>query len=150
MDSYLYSKFSSLNIEVIENIKDAYSINLDKEVVQVIMNILNNARDALAETNEQRRLIFIDIYQNNKSAIIEIKDNAGGIPTKIIDKIFEPYFTTKHQSQGTGIGLYMSQEMVVKHMQGTLEVKNLEYKYESKDYKGAKFVVSLPLEKLSN
>ncbi len=65
-------------------------------------------------------LIFI---KKENHVVIDIKDSAGGIDSKIIDKIFEPYFTTKHQSQGTGIGLYMSQQIITNNMQGTISVK---------------------------
>jgi len=144
------SKFKSLNIEVIANADNVFITSLENEVTQVLMNIINNARDILETKENQKRLIFIDISKNDVDAIIEIKDNAGGIPEDIIDKIFEPYFTTKHQSQGTGIGLYMSQDMVVKHMKGTIKVENDEYTYEDISYKGAKFTVTLPLKELSD
>ena len=107
------------------------------------MNILNNARDIL-ETKDQKRLIFVDIYQDQDNAIIKIKDNAGGIPDDIIGKIFEPYFTTKHKSQGTGIGLYMSMEMITKHMKGKLSVENITYIYDDIEYKGAGFTICIP------
>ena len=75
---------------------------------------------------------------------IYIKDNAGGIPEKIISRIFEPYFTTKHQSQGTGIGLYMSEEIIVKNMNGQVSVSNTQYSYNNENYKGAVFTIKLP------
>ncbi len=142
----LESKFKNREIEVVENIKDIEIYGLDGELIQSIMNILNNARDIL-ETKEKhkRRLIFIDIYLHNKNVIIKIKDNGGGIPNDIINKIFEPYFTTKHKSQGTGIGLYMSEEMIVKHMKGNLTVENEEFEYEGESYKGACFTITLPI-----
>ena len=139
------SKFKSLSIEIYENLDDVEVINLDSEVIQVIMNILNNARDILETKENQKRLIVVDIYKDDKDAVISIKDNAGGVPTDIINKVFEPYFTTKHKAQGTGIGLYMSQEMVVKHMKGTLEVANVTYEYKSESYTGAQFTMRLPL-----
>jgi signal transduction histidine kinase len=74
---------------------------------------------------------------------IEIKDNAGGIKEEIIDRIFEPYFTTKHKAQGTGIGLYMSKEIVEKHLDGVLLVSNEKYTYENIDYFGAKFTIEI-------
>ncbi|MCK5109921.1 MAG: hypothetical protein KAQ94_00250 [Arcobacteraceae bacterium] len=146
--SLLESKFKNREIEVVENIKDVEIYGLDSELIQAIMNILNNARDIL-ETKEkhQRRLIFIDIYPHNKNIIIKIKDNGGGIPNDIINKVFEPYFTTKHKSQGTGIGLYMSEEMISKHMKGNLTVENEEFEYEGESYKGACFTIILPITK---
>ncbi|MCB9096786.1 MAG: HAMP domain-containing histidine kinase [Arcobacter sp.] len=64
---------------------------------------------------------------------------------KIIDKIFEPYFTTKHQSKGTGIGLYMTQKIITKHMNGTIEIKNSEITYQEITYKGTKVSIELPI-----
>jgi len=139
------SKFASLNIEVIENLEDININNLDNELMQVMMNIFNNARDIL-ETKDGKRLIFIDICKKNNSAVIKIRDNAGGIPQDIINKVFEPYFTTKHESQGTGIGLYMSKEMVDKHLKGLLQVDNRSYYYNDVEYKGACFRITLPLD----
>ena len=139
------SKFSSLNIEVIESLEDIKLNNLDNELMQVMMNILNNARDIL-ETKDGKRLIFIDICKEDNRAIIKIRDNAGGVPENIIDKVFEPYFTTKHKSQGTGIGLYMSHEMVVKHLEGDIEVENTTYYYNDVEYNGACFIITLPIK----
>jgi len=99
------------------------------EFSQVILNILNNAIDVLKDKNN--REIFIRIYENK----IEIEDSGGGIPEEIKDKIFEPYFTTKFQSQGTGIGLYMSRIIITQHFNGKL------YFYNSK--KGAVFVIEI-------
>ncbi len=138
------SKFKNRNIEVVENIEDIEVFGLENELVQVIMNILNNAKDVL-ENIEAQRYIFIDIYKKDEDVIISIKDNGGGIPDAIINRVFEPYFTTKHKSQGTGIGLYMSEEIVVKHMSGKIIVENEEYVYANNKYKGAKFSIVLPL-----
>jgi signal transduction histidine kinase len=141
----LESKFKNKNIEIIENIEDIEFYGREGEFIQVIMNILNNARDIL-ETKEQRRLIFITIFTQDNDAIIQIKDNGGGIPDQIINNIFDPYFTTKHKSQGTGIGLYMSEEMIRKHMKGSIEAINEDFTYEQVNYKGACFKISLPLK----
>ena len=92
-------------------------------------------------------LQFINIYKKENSVIISIKDNAGGIKNDVINRIFEPYFTTKHQSQGTGIGLYMSLEIIEKHMNGTLSCSNKEFVYNDIKYKGAIFIIELPVKK---
>ena len=85
------------------------------------------------------------MYKENETLIIKIKDNAGGIKEEIIDRIFEPYFTTKHQSQGTGIGLYMSEEIIVKHIKGTIKVSNEKFTYLNRDFVGASFEITIPL-----
>jgi PAS domain S-box-containing protein len=145
--SLLLSKFQSYNIEFIEDIEENANIfNLENELMQVIMNILNNSKDAIENKRPERKLIFIKISKEHRRVIISIKDNGGGIPKEIIDKIFEPYFTTKHQSQGTGIGLYMSQEMVNKHLEGELEVENKTYSFQGDEYTGACFKIVLPVK----
>ena len=84
------------------------------ELIQCFMNIFNNAKDALKENNKQNdRYIFISQEVVDNYVIIKFKDNAGGIPENIINKVFEPYFTTKHQSQGTGLGLHMAYNLIV-------------------------------------
>jgi len=139
------SKFKNKEIEVITDLQDVKIFGVSNELVQVFMNILNNAEDALLESKNRRKLIFVSIRQVGDKVRIVIKDNANGIPSDIINKIFEPYFTTKHKSQGTGIGLYMSKEIITKHFNGMLLVENCEYSYEDERYIGAKFKIVLPL-----
>ncbi|MGB3750544.1 MAG: PAS domain-containing sensor histidine kinase [Arcobacteraceae bacterium] len=138
-------RLNVLDIEVIEDLEDISITNLDNELVQVMMNLLHNARDALETTQNERKLIFVTIKKQDNNVIISIKDNAGGINESIINKIFEPYFTTKHKAQGTGIGLYMCQEIVTKHMGGRITVSNKTFSYEGKEYTGAEFKIKFPL-----
>ena len=137
-------QFISKDIEIIKKIEDIKLISIENELIQVLINILNNAKDALDETKNQKRLIFIKSYSKDNKLIIEIKDNAKGIPEDIIDRIFEPYFTTKHQSQGTGIGLYMCQEIIQTHLEGSISVRNEAFEYQNIKYNGANFVISIP------
>ena len=140
------TRFKSMDIEIIENLEDISITNLDNELIQVIMNLLNNARDILSTiTDMQKKLIFVNIYKKDNNIIISVKDNGGGIDDKIINKVFEPYFTTKHQSQGTGIGLYMCQEIITKHMGGELTVSNQSFSYKDIEYTGAEFKIQFPL-----
>lgn len=138
------TKFSSLDIVIVENIMELDVYTFKNELIQVVINILNNAGDELVNSKNKRKLIFVESYSNGDSIFIKIKDNAGGIPLHIINRIFEPYFTTKHKSQGTGIGLYMSNEIIKKHMKGDIFVKNREFMYEDALYKGAEFIIELP------
>jgi signal transduction histidine kinase len=138
------AQFTSKDIEIIQNIENFELQSIENEIIQVLINILNNARDALILRENQRRLIFIDIYSKNEMSYIEIKDNAGGIPKDIINRIFEPYFTTKDKSEGTGIGLYMSEEIAKKHLNGNLFVSNEIYIFDDIEYTGAKFVLEIP------
>ena len=142
----LSASMKTHEIEVIKNIDDIEIVSLENELMQAILNIIKNAKDILVTlTKESKKLIFITIYKKSDSVIIEIKDNAGGVPEDIIEKVFEPYFTTKHKSQGTGIGLYMTESIITKHLKGELSVKNTEYEYEGNTYKGAAFMIKLPL-----
>ena len=93
---------------------------------QVIINILSNSRDAFEELNIANKSIDIEISRDKESIIITIKDNAGGIPKDIADKIFNPYFTTKEQGKGTGIGLYMSKDIMKKSFSGDLVYQAIE------------------------
>ncbi|WP_368029136.1 cache domain-containing protein [Arcobacter sp. s6] len=137
------AQFVAKDIEIIKNIEE-YKINsIENELIQVLVNLLNNARDALDITENQRRLIFINTYSKDNTLYLEVQDNAKGIPEDIIDRIFEPYFTTKHQSQGTGIGLYMSKEIIEKHLNGKLFVSNKEYTFDGYSYLGACFTIEI-------
>ncbi|RXK09271.1 histidine kinase [Halarcobacter bivalviorum] len=130
-------------INVVKDIKDIKLINYESELIQVMMNILSNSKDAFVERQIENRIIFISTKLEGNKILISIKDNAGGIPEDILDKIFNPYFTTKHQYQGTGIGLFMCQEIITKHMKGEVFVSNIEFEHEKKKYKGAEFIITL-------
>ncbi len=140
-------QLSMKNIVLVKDLEDVEIRGYENELIQVIINLINNSKDELIKNEEMIRLIFVTLESNNKEAIINIKDNAGGVNEDIINRIFEPYFTTKHKSQGTGIGLYMSREIIVKHMEGSIEVRNVEYTYENNSYKGANFEIKLSLDK---
>ena len=127
--------FLNKDIQIKYKMENIQILGYETELIQVLINILNNSKDALELLNDEK-LIFIDIFMENKKVIIEIKDNAGGINEEIMDKIFEPYFTTKHQSQGTGIGLFMCKEIINKHMNGQLNVSNKSFEYINKIYRG--------------
>jgi ABC-type nitrate/sulfonate/bicarbonate transport system substrate-binding protein/signal transduction histidine kinase len=139
------STFAKEEITVVRNIQNISFSSFENELIQVLMNILINAKDAL-ENKSSQKLIIIKVKQLNENLIITIKDNAGGIDEEIIDKIFEPYFTTKHQFNGTGIGLYMSKLIVEKHLDGKLSAKNISFEFNNTLYKGALFKIVLPLK----
>jgi len=97
------------------------------EFTQVILNLISNAKDALIENKTPLPQINIHITDSEEKILkIEISDNAGGIPDDIIGFIFNPYFTTKDEGKGTGIGLYMSKIIIEQNMDGKLLVKNTE------------------------
>ena len=140
------SKLKNREIKIIKNSEKINISGLSNEFIQVLLNIINNTLDAFKENDYKNKFIFIDAQKKDHKLILKIKDNAGGIKEDIITRIFEPYFTTKHKSQGTGIGLYMSTEIIKKHMNGNLSVSNKEYIYDDIKCKGAEFIIELPIK----
>jgi len=119
-------KESQINI-LFRPLEETYKIHNYKSMLfQIIINILNNARDALLEAENKKRTIYINLQQDNHKTIIQIADNAGGIPQDIIDKIFDPYFSTKKEKNGAGLGLYMAKTIIEERMQGEISVENTE------------------------
>jgi len=135
-------QFVSKDINIVTDVEDIKIITLENELIQVLINILNNARDAFSDI-KTNKYIFIEAISKNKELIITIRDNAGGINEDIITKVFEPYFTTKHKSQGTGIGLYMSEKMITQHLKGSIKAENKEYICNNEECKGAQFTIIL-------
>lgn len=130
---------NSKHIKLINKIDYENKINIEivvGELSQVLINIFNNAKDILDEKEIREKWVKISIKKSEKIVTIYIEDNAGGIKDDVLPKIFDPYFTTKHQSQGTGIGLYMSAQIVEKHLHGRLYAKNSD--------NGAVFVIEIP------
>lgn len=151
-------------IDVFEKVKnltkDAFTANfvelfydIDEEIhiegnsslfIQALINIYNNALDVLkTKDSKDKKLLFIKAEKVNTKINIYIKDNGGGIPEEFIEKIFDPYFTTKHQSQGTGIGLYMTHQIITKQLKGNIIATNVSYTHEGKQYEGAEFFISI-------
>lgn len=138
------------NISVILNIEDDIKIiGYENQLIQALINIINNSKDAIKEKlkDDEERLIFIKTKSTNNSFILEIKDNAGGIIESVMDKIFEPYFTTKHKSIGTGIGLSITHQIITKHHNAHIYASNKTYEYENKTYTGACFTITFDKQK---
>lgn len=132
----VYKLFESKQIECKFQIKDDSKVEgVKKEFVQAILVILNNAKDVLVDNQIRTPKINITIKTQDSKALLEISDNGGGILPEFFDKIFDPYFTTKPHSQGTGHGLCMAKMIVEKTMHGELNVKN--------ENEGAKFSILL-------
>jgi signal transduction histidine kinase len=106
------------------------------EYNQVLLNLLSNARDALLDKRVDKPVITIRISREEGQGIVQIRDNAGGIPEEIIGQIFDPYFTTKEQGKGSGVGLYMSKTIIQEHFGGTLTAANVG--------SGAQFTIATP------
>ena len=115
------------NIIIKNSIDSELSLfNFKSEFEQVLINLINNAKDAILKISNPKMIGIIELksIKNDKEIILEISDNGGGIDLNIIDKIFEPYFTTKFESQGTGLGLYMSKMIIERNMGGQIIVAN--------------------------
>ena len=106
--------------------KDVFLVGHEDLLEQVIINLLANARDAFEDTDINNKFINIKVCKQDNIPLIIIEDNAGGIPIDIQNKIFNPYFTTKEQGKGTGIGLYMSLDIMKKSFFGDLEYKSTQ------------------------
>ncbi|WP_157351326.1 sensor histidine kinase [Aliarcobacter butzleri] len=138
------AQFNSKDIKIIKNIETIEFESYENELIQALINILNNSRDELIKKDGER-FIFVDAFEKDNFINIIIKDNAGGVIKENLNKIFEPYFTTKYKSQGTGIGLYMTEEIITKHLNGTICVENVEFTYNEKEYFGAEFTIRIDL-----
>ncbi len=131
--------FENSNIKVEVDIENETEMLLfEREMMQVLLNLFNNAKDAFSESFVPTPRLIIQLRDDAQSAVIRICDNAGGIDEAIIKRIFEPYFTTKGEKNGTGLGLYMSKTIVEKHMHGHLYATNVD--------EGACFEIILPKE----
>lgn len=113
-------------IQITKEGKSFTVLGYPSEFQQVILNLISNAKDAIIENKIKNPTIKIKIFSDKSKGYIQISDNAGGIDDKTIDKIFEPYFSTKEQSGGTGLGLYISKMIIEKNMQGQLSLSNKE------------------------
>ena len=114
------------NIELIFNInKNSDVYGYPREFAHAFLNILSNSKDVIVERKIQNPKIIVSIKSGKQFTLIRIEDNAGGIKEENIDKIFEPYFTTKHATQGTGIGLYMTKMIIENNMEGFVDVENI-------------------------
>ncbi|NVJ52645.1 MAG: PAS domain-containing sensor histidine kinase [Campylobacteraceae bacterium] len=126
------------SIEIKTSLEKVNIFGVSNEFSQILINLLQNSTDAFKDKKINKK-ISIKNFTDNDYAIIEFKDNAGGIEEKTLDKVFEPYFTTKHQSNGTGLGLFMSKMIIEKSLNGKISLENC--------YDGIIITIKLPLEK---
>ena len=133
------------NIELFINYDDNLELNsYFNELLQVFINLVNNSKDIINENKIENKYIFIDVSSNINNIFFDIYDTGKGIDINIINKVFEPYFTTKHQSTGTGLGLYMSRNIIVDGCGGSIEVTNKNYTYNNQSQTGANFKITIP------
>jgi PAS domain S-box-containing protein len=107
-----------------------------RELLQVLLNLVKNAKEALVSRNIEEKRITLSVSEIGHNVVIEVRDNGGGIANDIMDRLFEPYFTTKDEHSGTGLGLYMSKTIIEKHLNGTIQARNRD--------EGACFTITIP------
>lgn len=131
--------FEDNRIKIVLDIRDEFVCQSHGDgLKQIVMVLLNNAQDALLDRNVFNAKVEIISCKTEEGYSITVRDNAGGITKSVQQKIFEPYYTTKHQSQGTGLGLFMARKMIEERYNGRLQVKNCE--------KGSCFTIELTKE----
>jgi len=119
----------------IDNRSSREFLTYGAKMTQVLINLLKNAQDAIIEKKISYGEIWIRTYEDGEDLVLEVEDNAGGIDVEIIEKIFDPYFSTKKEKNGTGLGLYMSKTIIEEHVKGSLKVINTKV--------GAKFIIGI-------
>jgi signal transduction histidine kinase len=134
-------KYENINV-TIEEETDLTVLGYPNEYSQVVLNLVNNAGDAIKEKGGKDGSIMINVGRDNSNCVVTITDNGGGIPEEIIEKIFDPYFSSKKEGAGTGLGLYMSKMIIEDNMDGRIEVRNVKG--------GARFRVLLPVASKPN
>jgi len=107
------------------------------EIAQALLNIISNAKDILMERRIDPARITLRAFTENQQGFITITDNGGGVPSEYLERVFDPYFSTKHASTGTGVGLYMTKVIIEKHNHGSITVVNTD--------DGARFTIRFPL-----
>ena len=140
------STITEHGINLILNLDESATVKgYSDELIECFINIFNNSKDAVVTAHEEyNRYIFISQKIKEDKLVLEFKDNGGGIDEKIMKKIFDPYFTTKHQFQGTGLGLHIVYN-IIHDLGGNIEVHNEEFDINGKEFKGAVFKITLPI-----
>lgn len=120
-------QLENMNIKLIKELNCHKSFfTYPSEIKQVILNLISNAKEAIEESHIENPFIKIKTYSEGTQFILEVSDNAGGIPKEIQNNIFDPYFSTKKAKNGTGLGLYMSKMIIEGHCEGELSFSSLD------------------------
>lgn len=136
--------FANSKVEMVA-MTEACTITYNESLlIQSLLNIYNNAIDAIMEKQSQQRYFFTEVTCGSDNVVFRLKDSGGGIDNEIISNVFEPYYTTKYKSKGTGLGLYISYRIITEHFGGTISVHNVAYEYNGLDLYGAEFVITIP------
>ena len=135
-----HASVDALILKAYELMKDMLSSNLitidfnlhatteievhENELIQVVLNLLQNAKDQLLEKKISKGWIKVDSYEEEEYIFVRIEDNAGGVPEELLESIFDPYFSTKLEKNGTGLGLYMCKMILTEYHDGDISVQN--------------------------
>lgn len=145
-ENQIYKSKNSSNIKLLIDIpEDVNCFGFKDELTKCFVNLFDNAKDIFKRRDIQIKYIHISAQISEDKLIIVFEDNGGGIDEEILDKIFDPYFTTKHKYSGTGLGLSMVYNLIVYGMNGAIKAQNIQVEFENKKYNGAKFIIELPL-----
>ncbi len=134
-------------IDIRFDIKQTLSLYTYKdELLKVLFYIMKNSKEKFIKREIENKIIFIEVSGNDNELTIKIKDNAGGIEEEILDRVFEPYITTKFKSKNVGLGLYLTYMIVNQELKGKIEVENITFFDEktNKKYKGVEFSLTIP------
>lgn len=139
LESIVYILLVEKSIDLYLSLEDDITIyGYQNELFQVVLNLVNNAVEAFEDKKDLfNKEIYITSFKSEDKIFISVEDNAGGIPEEYLEKVFDPYFTTKHKKQGVGVSLYMCKEIVYKHHNGDINVINTK--------NGAKFTITIPI-----
>lgn len=135
--NFLKSNLTINNVKIIDNLDNSLSLfgNVN-DFTQIIMSILNNSQDAFLLNDIKNRYVLISLHQDDNKIFLSIKDTARGIQKEEITKIFDPYFTTKHKSKGTGVGLFLTHQIITEQFKGQIVAQNSYSYIQNKKYRG--------------
>jgi signal transduction histidine kinase len=136
--------FNNKHIEIVVTVDNCTLTQNESLLIQALLNIYNNAIQAIIEKEAIYRYFFVDAKCDANGAIITLKDSGGGINKEGMSKIFEPYYTTKHKSKGTGLGMYITYGIITEQFGGTISVSNTKYEYKGHILNGAEFKITIP------
>lgn len=145
--------FEDNNVNYINNSKeDAFIYANERVLINIFSSIYNNSVESMVlnDVPQEDRYFFINLKKDESKIVISFKDSGGGMKQAIIDRIFEPYFSTKFKARGIGISLYIVYQVITNHLNGSIKIRNIGYQYKNRKLKGAEVVIELPVEKSYN
>lgn len=141
----LFGNISEHNIEISLDIEKELTMSANRnKLIEVLLALISNSKELLSNVTDTNKIILIKAKKLKNKCTLYLYDNGKGISSSIIGRIFEPYFTTKHKSQGKGLGLYLVRKNIEEVLEGTITVSNIEFIYNKQKEKGACFEISIP------